>query len=140
MKRFQTRKFKLRIEGANCQFWLMMFADESAMHRYIGRVTGMKTPEDVGDGCCLCNKGSRDIIVCISRKHTNHFIIGHEAFHAATWYAKVNKRKFTRSKWMAIRNGWSDNVDEEEILADVCGSVICEIWNVISRRFKVMEL
>jgi len=131
----RTKRFKMQIENANCKFWLMVFENEKKLNAYVERVCKTPTPADVGSACCLANKGNRDILVCITANRVSTFIIVHEAFHAATWYTKLNRRRFTKRKWMNILEGWHENEPLEEDLADICGSVASEIWRLLKKHF-----
>ena len=134
----RTRRYKLWIENVNCEFWCMLFDSEKRLHKYVERKTESEAPVDVGAGCALCNKGKREIIICLCVNDINHFVIGHEALHAALWYAKINRRKYTQKKWCNILTGWDNEPIEEEV-ADVCGAVISSIWSVFTKHFSIVE-
>jgi len=107
------------------------------MYTYLDKLPGITDSRNIGVACCLANKKTREIIVTLSLNWINDFIVGHEAFHAATWYMKLNRKKFNRKRWMNIWNGWSDNEPCEETLADVCGCVYGEIWSILRSKFIV---
>ena len=134
---FRTRRIRLRVENAKCSFWLLVFQNEAALHAYAGRKLEMPTPWYCGGGCEMANRKTREICVCLCCDQLNHFIIGHECFHAALWYSRLNRREFTLDKWVAIRDEWNDYGSKEEVLADVCGSLLCEIWLQLRKRWRI---
>lgn len=133
----KTRRIRLKIEGANVSFWLLVFQDEDRLHRYVERMTGISVPERMGPGpmACLADPEDREIRICLAATCVGHHIIGHEAFHAAMYYARMNRRRWTRRKWEAMltQERWDEPLEED--MADVCGSVISAIWEELENRF-----
>ena len=133
-----TKRFRLQISGTDVVFHLLMFDNKKGLHEYSGRKIGKKAPSDVGAGCCMYNNGSRTIDICLTLEFVSHHIIGHEAFHATLAWARMNKRRYTRSKWLLMLtcDDTGEYVDlREEDLADICGSLISEIWRHFRKSY-----
>ena len=134
----KTKRYKLNIVGANCEFFLLFFDDFESMHKYFKR----KIPDFYDDeirAACLAHYKKRHIVICLYAGECNEYIIGHEAFHAALYYMKMNKKWYRKEAWLKVRELWSTGSKHEEEMADVCGTVISAIKTKLNANFIIKE-
>lgn len=136
----RTKRMKLKLENVgDVTFWVVIVENTEKMHKYISERYGVSNAEELGAACCLCNWKSRQIVLVYNCEWLNDYIIGHESFHAAMFFAKLNRRKFTMPRWcnMLLSWGWEETYEED--LADIAGAVVACTWDEIRPRFEFIQ-
>jgi len=137
MGSFRTKRLKLEVCGAeDCSFNLIVVEDPEALDRYVESLTGVRNDGELGAACCLCHDKKREVNICLSASIVSNFIIGHEAFHAALYYARLNRRRYTVSKWVYMLKTWTWLNLQEEELASVCGALVQLIGDRLNEKYR----